>query len=76
MFITKLFKSGNSLAIRIPKSFHLKSERVTIKKKGNSLIIKEIPDNLSAAFNLLANMPDDFYPEGRIDSSPQERDFL
>ena len=73
MFITKVFKSGNSLAIRIPKAFYLKSERVTIRKKGSSLVIKEIPDDLSAAFNLLSNMPNDFYPEGRVDNSPQER---
>lgn len=76
MFITKLFKSGNSMAIRIPKTFHFKSERVTIKKKGKSLVINEVPDNLSEAFSLLSNMPDDFYCDDRVDLAPQERESL
>lgn len=38
----KVFKSGNSQAIRIPKELRLKSDKVYIKKINNELLI--IPD--------------------------------
>jgi putative hydrolase of HD superfamily len=34
----------------------------------------ETPENLSNAFNLLANLPDDFFSKGRQDLPPQERE--
>ena len=40
--ITKVFKSGNSQAIRIPKEFRLNTDKVKIISKGNALIIKPI----------------------------------
>jgi virulence-associated protein VagC len=40
--IAKVFKSGNSQAIRIPKDFRLETEKVKIISKGNSLIIQPL----------------------------------
>jgi len=40
--ITKVFKSGNSQAIRIPKEFRLNTDKVKIILKGNTLIIEPI----------------------------------
>jgi len=75
MHITKVFKSGNSMAVRLPKEFQIHSGTVEILKRDGEIIIREIPQNLASAFELLATMPDDFYVVGREDLPPQERDF-
>lgn len=75
MKIAKVFKCGNSQAIRLPKEFRLTCSEVEIIKKGDSLILREKPKNLKRAFELLTSFPDDFFSEGRKDLPPQERDF-
>lgn len=75
MVYTKVFKSGNSQAVRIPKQFHLNSDMVEIVKRNNELILREKPKNLKKAFQLLVKMPDDFFSKGRNDDEPQEREF-
>ena len=36
MKTAKIFRSGNSQAVRIPKEFQLEGDEVEIQKKGNS----------------------------------------
>lgn len=72
--LTKVFKSGNSQAVRIPKGFQLKEDQVEIFSRGDELIIKIKPSKLEDAFNILASMPDDFMLREVDDSPPQERD--
>jgi len=75
MKITKVFKSGNSQAVRLPKEFQIKSEEVEIFRRKGDIIIREIPKTLARAFTLLTELPDDFFADGRKDTQPQERDF-
>jgi len=70
----KVFMSGNSQAVRLPLDFQFNSSEVSIEKKGGKVILWETPENLSNAFNLLANLPDDFFSKGRQDLPPQERE--
>ena len=73
---TRVFKSGNSLAIRIPKKFHLSDQQeVEIIERKNEWVIRIVPKNLAAAFMLLAPFPDDVLAENIEDLPPQERDF-
>ena len=72
---TKVFRSGNSQAVRLPKDFQLDVDEVEIFKRNDELVIRKIPVNLAQAFTLLVNLPEDFMSEGREDESPQERDF-
>jgi len=44
--ITKVFKSGNSQAIRIPKEFRLNTDMAKITVKGNYLLIQPIEKNV------------------------------
>jgi antitoxin VapB len=76
MKTAKIFKSGNSQALRIPKDFQFQSDEVEIFKRDGDMIIREIPKNLAHAFTLLTKFPNDFFSEGRTDSPPQERDLL
>lgn len=72
----KIFKSGNSQALRIPKEFALKGSEVEIFRRGDEIVIRETPAGMARAFELLAGMPDDFFPEGRVDPPPQRRKGL
>jgi DNA polymerase III alpha subunit (gram-positive type) len=38
---TKIFKSGNSLAVRLPKSLELRCGTVSIHRDGSKIIIEE-----------------------------------
>jgi virulence-associated protein VagC len=42
---TKIFKSGNSLAVRLPKSIELPCGTVSIRREGRKIVIEETTDN-------------------------------
>lgn len=70
----KVFMSGNSQAVRLPRDFQFHSEEVSIEKKRGKIILWETPKNLYAAFSLLTKLPKDFYSTERKDSLPQQRE--
>ncbi len=39
MRTAKVFRSGNSIAVRIPKEFGLKEGEVYLKREGNAIVI-------------------------------------
>lgn len=42
---TTSFKSGGSLAVRIPKEFRFDAKSVEIERRGASLILTPVPEN-------------------------------
>ncbi len=72
--LTKVFQSGNSQAVRLPKEMRFNTSEVEIFKRGNEVVLREKTRSLSDAFKLLTQMPDDFMAEGRQDDQPQERE--
>lgn len=76
MSTAKVFRSGNSQAVRLPKQFRLKSKEVEIFRRGNELVLREKTGNLLRAFDLLASLPDDFDIPGRNKDLPQKRKGL
>ena len=72
----RIFKSGNSQAVRLPKQFRFNVDEVEIRRRGNEIVLREPKRNLSQAFLALAGMPDDFMAEGRQDERPQKRTGL
>ena len=76
MRTAKIFKCGNSQAIRLPKDFQFSTNLVEIFERNGDLIIRPIPTKLTKAFELLSSMPQDFFAEGRIDLLPQDRDLF
>jgi antitoxin VapB len=73
MAMTKVFRSGNSQAVRIPRQFHLHSKKVLIERRGAELILKENPSDLAHAFELLTHLSGDFFRAGRRQPKPQRR---
>ncbi len=72
MATAKVFQSGNSQAVRLPKQFRLTSDEVEIYRRGDEIVLREKPRNLARAFELLCDLPD----VEREDSPPQEREGL
>lgn len=74
MTYARVFQSGNSQAVRLPKEFRLNTDRVEIYRRGDEIILRETPANAAAIFDSLAALPDDLLNEGRDDTPPQERE--
>jgi len=73
MKTAKVFKSGNSQAVRIPKEFHLKGSEVEIQKKGDVLILRPKRRSWATFFESLGKFSDDFMKTGRRQLPVQRR---
>jgi antitoxin VapB len=76
MATARVFKSGNSQAVRLPKEFRLNSAEVEIFRRGDEIVLREKPRGMSRVFELIAGLPEDFMADGRQDDPPQKRDDL
>ena len=74
MAYARVFQSGNSQAVRLPKEFRFDVEQVEIFRRGNEIVLREKTTNALALFDALSSLPKDFMAHGREDSSPQERE--
>ena len=43
MTTAAVFMSGNSQAVRLPKQFQLHSRRVHIERRGDEIVLRELP---------------------------------
>ncbi len=76
MSTARVFRSGNSQAVRLPKEFRFKSEEVEIFRRGDEVILREKPRDMRRVYQLLTELPHDFLGEGRTDALPQGRKDL
>jgi antitoxin VapB len=75
MTVARIFKSGGSQAVRLPKEFRFAGTEVEVFRRGEEVVLREKSQGLSRAFELLASLSDDFLPD-RGDTPPQEREIL
>jgi antitoxin VapB len=77
MATARVFKSGNSQAVRLPKQFRFRGPEVEIFKRGDEVILREKPRGLERAFEILAGLPSDVdaIEEARKEP-PQEREGM
>ena len=72
MTIAKVFKSGNSQAIRLPKEFRLKVSQVELVRQGDDIVIRQPKDvSLMDAYDAFAGIAEDFFKDGRHDPPPE-----
>ncbi len=76
MGTARVFRSGNSQAVRLPKQFRLKSSEVEIFRRGDEIVLREKKGTMVRAFDLLAGLPDDVEIPGREKDRPQKRKGL
>lgn len=65
---------GRSQAIHLPKEFCFEGTEVEIFRRGDEVILREKPVTIDRLFKVLAQMPNDFYAEKRVNEPPQERE--
>lgn len=75
MAVAKVFKSGNSQAVRLPKEFRVRGAEVEIFRRGDEIVLRERRDSLAPVFDLLCDLPDDVLDE-RDDAPPMTREGL
>ena len=73
MKTAKIFKSGNSQAVRIPKEFHLEGEEVEIRKQGSALVLRPTKKSWAALIESLKTFTGDFMEQGRNQPPAQNR---
>jgi antitoxin VapB len=77
MATARVFKSGNSQAVRLPKQFRLHSNEVEIFRQGEDLILREKSKGMERAYDILANLPIDVDAIEELQKQrAQERDDL
>jgi antitoxin VapB len=75
---TRVFKSGNSLAVRIPKELAIveASQDVEIERVGNTLVLRPVERRkLTGLVEAFAMFTPDFMAEGREFHEQKERDW-
>jgi antitoxin VapB len=70
----RVFKSGNSQAVRLPKEFRFQGEEVEIFRRGKEVVLREPYQGMERAFELIASLP--IEDLDRDDAPPQEREDL
>jgi antitoxin VapB len=74
----KVFRSGNSQAVRLPKQFRFKGKEVEIFRRGNEIVLRERSnDDMRRALELIMELPEDLVlAAAEDDGLPQVRNGL
>ncbi len=73
MKTAKIFRSGNSQAVRIPKEFQMQGEEVEIERKGEFLLLRPKKRSWDSFTESLPKFTDDFMRDGRDQLQVQKR---
>lgn len=78
MYITKVFRNGNSQAVRIPSdlAYERTDIELEIERAGDEIRIRPVRRSLSGVLQKFAKFSPDFMEQGRGDQEQAERDSL
>ena len=76
MDTAKLFWTGRSQAVRLPKSFRIDAEEVRIRRHGSSIVLEPVAQDWGWLDVLSGTMSDDFMADGREQPDEQQRPGL
>lgn len=75
--MAKVFSSGESQMVLLPKGFRIDSENVVVKQVGNKLVLLPVGETLSGILESLDMFTDDFMNDYAKEHFPtQERETL
>ena len=60
MGVAKVFWSGRSQAVRLPKDFRFDASEVRIRRHGNAVILESVTDDWAWLSPLIGSVDDDF----------------
>jgi|HubBroStandDraft_6_1064221.scaffolds.fasta_scaffold2265895_1 antitoxin VapB len=70
----RVFRSGNSQAVRLPKEFRFKTAEVEIFRRGKDVVLRERDnDDMRRAFELIAALPEDVLRAADEDDGPPQK---
>ena len=72
----KVFKSGNSQAVRLPKEFRFETEEVEIFRRDDEIVLRKPHHDLVDLAEVLSDLSEDFLEEGRKQPKAQKRKSL
>ncbi len=75
METAKLFMSGNSQAVRLPKSYRFSGDEVAIKRLGNAVVLLPTEDPWQVMFDAFREFPEDIHLE-RAQPPVQDREAI
>jgi antitoxin VapB len=75
MLTAKVFKSGNSQAIRIPKEYQIDTDELFINKIGSTIVIFPKNDPWKLFKESLTGFSDDYFTGGRNQPKMQKREL-
>ena len=73
MKTARIFRSGNSQAVRIPKEFQMEGDEVEIQRKGTGLVLLPKKKSWDALSESLHKFTPDFMKTGRHQPRVQKR---
>jgi len=76
MATAKLFWSGRSQAVRLPKEFRLPGNEVRIRRHGSAVIIEPLGDDWEWLDAIVGQLDDDFVEAASEQPGEQERPAL
>jgi antitoxin VapB len=74
--IAKIFWSGRSQAVRLPKDFRFDTDRVRVRRKGSTVILEPIPRNWDWLDKIAGTLDDDFVQATEEPMPEQDRPDL
>ncbi len=76
MEVAKIFETGRSQAVRLPKKFRFDSNEVLIQRLGDAVVLVPKDAAWKTFLEGLNSFSDDFFAEGRDQGVQQERESL
>lgn len=78
MHITRVFRNGNSQAVRIPAELAFERTDIDyeIERNGDELLIRPARKALDSVMTLFAGFPSDFMADGRDSLEQRDRDAI
>ena len=74
MNTAKLFKNGQSQAVRLPKEFRFKGQEVFIKKSGNAVVLLPEKDSWQSLVSSLDQFSPEFMAERNQPKTADKRE--
>jgi antitoxin VapB len=70
---TRVFQSGNSQAVRIPREFQFDVDEVEVARQGHALVLRPVRRSWDDLVSSLTRFSADFMAEGRRQPPRQKR---
>ena len=76
MTTAKVFWTGRSQAVRLPKEFRFDTDKVSIRRQGDEVVLKPVPNDWAWLDAIQGQFDQDFYDAVEEEIPQQERPEL